>query len=514
MSNFLIKSTMIIVAVTMVGRLLGFFRNIFITNEFGPGLETDAYFMAFTIPFTLFLVVPGAVNAVLIPTMKGLLGEEQSKRRNELFQKTLTSASLLFALLSIAGMIWAEETVALLAGGFAPEKQQLTVELLQIMMPSVFFIGIIAVLSSILNSHHEFFAPSLGTVINSVLVIVSIYLLVPIWGVHGIAWGTTFGFAAFALYLISPVIKRKYSLKWSSPFSTKDTLLRGMGERFVPIMFGAVISQLYLLLERFLVAGLGDQKLTALVLANSIVQLPIAIFAGALAVPLFPLLSEYVKKNQMSSMKAIMGKGLLYQYHVLLPATIGLILLAEEIVRLFYAHSAAFTDQDVALTSWAMIFYSIGMVGWAGRDMLTRAFYAVDNTKTPVIVGGVSLVAYIVFAWIFIPIFNHGGIAFAFSLASFFHLFLQAFLLRRQIGALFSNGFYISLVKGIVAGLAMSGCVVLLKDLTEAWKWLQVPFIALIAGIVYFGLLILFKEQLIKELGQKFAARFRPSKSP
>lgn len=511
MSKSIIKSTIILVAVTMVGRLLGFFRNIFITNEFGPGLETDAYFMAFTLPFTLFLVIPGAINAVLIPTMQGLMGKENEEKRIEVFQKTMTVCLILFTLISIAGTIWASEIIAVLAHGFSPEKQELTTQLLQIMMPSTLFIAMIAVLSSILNAHHEFFAPSLGTVINSLVVIISIYTFVPLWGIHGLAWGTLVGFIIFAVYLLFPVRTRHYSVRWNLSVG-EDPYIRGMGERFVPVLLGMVISQLYTLLERFLVSGLGDLKLTSLFLANSIVQLPVAIFAGALAVPLFPLLSEYVKQNQMNQMKSVMRKGLLYQYHLLLPTTVGLILLSKEIVSLFYAHSAEFTEEAVALTAWATIYYSVGMIALAGRDMLTRVFYAVENTKTPVIIGGVSLGVYVLCGWISIPSLDHGGIALAFSLAAFFNLAIQAIFLRKQIGALFSYEFYASILKGALSSSAMGGAVWFLKEPLAGLGYLQVPFLILMAVVLYVGLLMLLKEEMAKEIVEKFWLKVRPRK--
>lgn len=507
MANFF-KATMILLAVTILGRLIGFLRNVFVTNEFGLGIETDAYFMAVTIPLTLFLVIPGAINAVLIPIFKGLMGEEQQQRRNELFQKVMTAILILFAVLTLGGMIWAHELVSLLAKEFDAEKQQLTADLLRIMMPSVFFIGLISVFSSVLNAHNEFFAPSLGTVISGVLVIVSLYTLAPWIGMKGVAWGTTIGYVLFAFYLIGPLKKRGYFLRWNAGFN-QDEQIRLMKQRFLPIMAGMAISQLYVFIERFLVSGLGDKKLSSLVLANSIVQLPIAVFSGALVVPLFPLLSEYVKKKQLDQMKAVMGKGILYQYHVLLPTTLGLVLLSKEIVEFFYAHKETFTEEDVALTAWATILYGIGILGWMGRDMLTRVFYSLENTKIPVIANGISVIIYIGISVMLIPLLDHGGIAFAFSLASFINFSIQAVLLRREIGQLFSAAFYQSLGKGVLAVIGMSLGVWFLKGPTGDWGMLQVPVIVLAAMVLYFGMLYAMKEESVKELLGRFFSKVK-----
>lgn len=505
MANLFIKSAIIIVVVTLVGRLLGLARNILLTNKFGVGFETDAFNMAYTLPLALFLVVPGAISAVMIPAMKSLLGDENEFRRNELFHKVLTSILLLFMIVTAAGMLWSEQIVSLLAHGFSAEKQQLTHELLTIMMPSALFIGMIAAFSSILNTHHKFFATSFGTVINGLIVIASIYILTPQLGIKGIAWGTTVGFAVYAVYLVLPLQKLAYTTRWNFKYH-KDPILRGMGERFIPILIGIIVSQAYLIIEKFMASGLGDEKITTLVLANSIVQLPIAIFAGALAVPIFPLLSEFVKKNQMQQMKDLVGRGFLYQYHLLLPASLGLILLAPEFVTIFYDHTDAFTSHDVELTAWAMIFYSVGMVGWAGRDLLTRASYAIENTKTPVIVGAISLGVYVLLGWLFIPALDHGGLALAFSLATYFNMLLQMWFLRRQIGKLFNKTFYLSLGKGFVAATVMSAIIWQLKGLSGAWGFMQLPILIIVAVFIYTGCLWGMKESMVKELVGKILA--------
>jgi putative peptidoglycan lipid II flippase len=231
-----------------------------------------------------------------------------------------------------------------------------------------------------------------------------------------------------------------------------------MGERFVPILAGMAVSQLYLFVEKIFAGGLGDQKISALWLAFSVVQLPIAIFSGSLAVPLFPLLSEYAKRNEMDGMKRVMAKGFLYQYHVLLPATVGIILLAVPFARLF-DYSDNFTVKDTMLTAWALAFYAAGMVGWAGRDLLTRASYALENTRTPVIVSLISFLVYLPCALVLMRQLDHGGLALAYSLVSFLNMALQAVMLRKQIGRLFDRTFYASLGKGAAASAVMAAVI-------------------------------------------------------
>lgn len=532
------RTTVMIVALTLISRVLGFVRQIFITNEFGISAETDAYFFAYNIPFTLFLIIPGAVNSVLIPTLKGLMGKQHLLERNVLFHQVHALMASVFVVITAAGMIWSPEIIKLLAPSFSPDKQALTADMLRIMMPSVFFIGLIATLGSFLNAHDEFLAPSLGPVFNGMILIASIYTLAPLMGMQGIAWGTLLGFIVFALYLVPPVLRKQYTFRWNGKWRS-NPLMRGMGERFVPIMIGLVISQLYLFIEKIFAGELGDQKISALWLAFSMVQLPIAIFSGALVVPLFPLLSEYVKQNRMPDMKQVLGKGFIYQYHVLLPSTLGLILLSQPFVHSFYGHGSQFTIEEGRLTAWAVVFYSVGMLGWAGRDLFTRASYAIENTRAPVITAAISFGVYLLLArWLMKPM-DLGGLALAYSLSTFVNVVVQTWWLRRQIGKLFDRDFFGSIWKGLVATAVMSGVIFAIAGLSGAgtqahaglegtpyaalaWlpvlpdSWVGIAWligIVMAAALSYFLVLFALKDQYMAELMSKMGLRFRGSKA-
>lgn len=508
MSKSFLKTTAMIIALTLLGRLLGFVRNVFLANTFGIGIELDAYLMAFTVPMLLFLAVPGAINAVLIPTFKGMMGKAEAMRRNVLFHKTMGVTAVAFLIITIAGIVWSSQIIALLAPGFSPDKQALTAALLKLMMPSALFIGIIAILSSVLNAHYEFFTPTLGTIINGLVVIISLYTLVPMLGIRGIAWGTMLGYFIYACFLFLPTRKRGYTFKLNFKIQ-KDPDLRSMGERFIPVFIGIIVSQLYLLVERVMASGLGDQKVTVLSFGLGLVELPVAIFAGALAVPLFPLLAEFVKKQQMTQMKDTLRKGMLYQYFLLLPAMFGFIILSEEIVGFFYNYSETVTDEAIALTAWGMIFYSFSMLGRAASDLLTRASYAIENTKTPVIINSVSIGVYVILGFILIRPLDFAGLALAYSLAHLFNYTMQSFFLKKQIGALYNKAFYYSLGKGIAASSVMCAVLWLLREPTVGLGKLQVPLLIVVAAFVYGIVLYLLKEALLRDIIHKALRRLR-----
>lgn len=444
----LLRSALIIVAVTMVGRLLGFIRGIFISHEFGVGMETDAYFAAFVIPMALLMIIPGAIQSVFIPALKGvrLLHEEEDRH---LFEKVFTFVLAGGFLVTLAGFILSEVFVSLLVPGFEGVKKELTVDILRWMTPSILFIGLIGVFSSVLHVHNQFFYPSMGTVVNSLIVILSIFLLVPFMGVEGLALGTTLGFVGYAAIMLPSLWKKKYQFRLRGGWLS-DMEMRGMGERVIPIFIGSVISQMTILFERSLASGLGDAKVASLALAYSVMQLPMAVFVGAFTVPLFPLLSDYAKQKKWSEMKQLLEKVISYLVLVLLPVMAGFIMLSEDVIRILYERGA-FGNNDTMLTAWALMFYSTAILGLAMRDTLTRAYYALENTRTPVLIGVLGILLYLGLSLAFIPVFDHGGIALAMGIAAYLSNLLLIFFLQRRLGAFLSRTFALTTFKSMIA---------------------------------------------------------------
>lgn len=493
----LLKTASLIVLMTLIGRLLGFFRNVYISSLYGTGMEADAFGIASTIPLTLFLVVPGAINAVFIPTMRGLLEKAERERSWALYHKTLSAVMLAFAALAVLGVLFSNQIAMLF--GTTGEKLLLTAELLRWMWPAALFIGLTGLWSSVCNAHQHFFTPTLGTVVSGALVLVAMYLLVPSYGVTGLAMATTIGYAAAAITMLPTMRRFGYSHRFAFDWK-HDEVMQGMGERVIPILIGAVIAQATTLLERGFAGSLGDGKLAALMYANTIVQLPMAVFVGAFTLPLFPLMSSYVKRGELDLMKTTLQKGMAYLWILLLPITLGLILYAEPLIELVYKRGE-FGDTAVEWTTWGMIFYSLGLYALAGRDLLTRAFYALENTRTPVIIGAAGIVIYFASAWLTIPWLDHGGLALSLSLSAASQLLLLFLFLWRRIGKPVATSFVATVWKGTIAATLMSAFIMLANPwlaLLPLWFYLAAGIGT--AAVIYGATLFLLREPLVKEV--------------
>ncbi|MGG1661837.1 murein biosynthesis integral membrane protein MurJ [Brevibacillus sp. NRS-1366] len=502
----LLKIASMIVMLTLVGRLLGFFRTVYVTSLYGTGMEADAFNIAVTIPMTLFLVIPGAVNAVLIPTMRGLMEKEQ--RTTGLYHKLLTIILVLFTVIAALGVVFSHELAAMF--GLTGQKLELTASMLQWMWPSAIFIGLTGLWSSICNAHQHFFTPTLGTVANGALVIISMYVLVPIYGPNGLAMATSIGYLAAMLTMLPTLRGFGYQHRLSFAWR-EDASLKGMGERVIPILIGAVVAQATTFLERGFAEGVGTGVISALANANQIVQLPMAIFVGAFTLPLFPLLASHVKRGEMAEMKQILQKGLAYLFILLVPVTVGLALYAEPIIRLAFERGA-FDEHSVLLTAWALPFYGLGLYFLAARDLLTRAFYALENTRTPVIIGAIGIGVYIASNWLLIPIMGHGGIALANAVSAVSQALLLFLMLWRTVGNPVQGSFLKTMAKTIAACAIMGGAIMLVDPwLSQLSVWLYLPIGIAGGALLYVLALTILREPLVAELLQKVRKRATPA---
>ncbi|GAA4704642.1 murein biosynthesis integral membrane protein MurJ [Brevibacillus fulvus] len=497
----LLRTASLIVVLTLAGRLLGFFRNIYLSNLYGLSRETDLFTIASNIPMTLFLVVPGAINAVLIPTLRGILEQNNRQRANELYQKVLFIVLAGFAVLAVLGVLFSRQT-ALLLGVRGEDAIQMTAELLQWMWPSAIFIGLVGLWSSVCNAHQHFFTPTVGTVANGAVVIVFMYLLVPHMGVNGLALATSLGYLSACLTMLPTMrsfgYRHRFRLGWK-----EDEAMRSMGERVIPIFIGAVIANVTTFLERGLANSLGEGRPSALMLANTINQLPQAVFVGAFTLPLFPLLASYVERGEMNEMKQVLQKGLAYLLILLIPITVGLIMYGEALIELIYERGS-FTHSATQMTDFALTFYSLGLYALGARDLLTRAFYALKNTRTPVIIGFIGILAYLATAWISMPWLSHGGLALSASVSAICQSVLLFALLWRKIGRPVRANFLLTAGKVLIASLVMGAAISLWEPVLAMLPLVVHLVLGIGAGAVVYGVvLFLTREPLVSELAGK-----------
>ena len=452
----IVKSAGIIGGATTLSRVLGFIRDIVIARFFGTSMYAQAFVVAFRIPNLLRdLIGEGATNAAIVPVFTEELTKNGKKEFLKLSQVIFNIMFFTLLALTAAGIFFSPLIVRIIAPGFLadPEKFKLTVTLTRFIFPFLIFAGLWAYAMGVLNSLGHFTAPALGPCVLNVMIIMCAG-----WfgeNIFGLAAGVLAG-GALQLFIQFPaLLKRGWRFTITREF--KHPGAKRIGILLIPRALGACVYQINVFVSTILasLSGIvGEGAVAALYYANRIWQLPLAIFGIALAQAALPTMSRYVALNDMGKLKHTLLFSMRGLFFILVPASIGLIVLGEPITKALFERGA-FTSYSTHITSSALFFYSIGLVACGGIKILVNVFYALKDTMTPVKVASMSLALNIILNLLLMGPLKVGGLALATSLAAIFNCFLLYRFLRKKIGPLGISRILDSLLRILLAGLLM-----------------------------------------------------------
>lgn len=452
----MIKSTGVIGAATAISRVLGFIRDIVIANFFGTALYAQAFVVAFRIPNLLRdLVGEGATNAALVPVFT----EELTKKgRDDFFKLAQVILNILFwllAALTILGVFASPVIIRFIAPGFIAdtEKFQITIRLTQALFPFLILIGLWAYAMGVLNSLGHFAAPAFGPCLLNLSII-----LCAMWfgeNIFGLATGVLAGGVLQLALQFPPLYLNGWKARLTGEFVHPQAKKAGI--LLVPRALGACIYQVNVFISTILASLssiVGEGAVAALYYANRVWQLPLAIFGIALAQAALPMMSRHVALNDMDRLKDTLSFSLKILFFILIPASIGLMILAKPITKVLFERGA-FTSYSTEITSMALFFYAIGLVACGGIKVLVSAFYSMHDTMTPVRTALASLVLNIVANLILMRPLKVGGLALATSLSAIFNFVILYVLLKKRLGDFGTKLITASLVKVLLASIVM-----------------------------------------------------------
>ena len=462
-----VSNAAVILGVTsLVSNILGLFRERLIAGTFGAGQITDAFYASFKLPDIIYnLLILGALSSAFIPVFVEKLSHKKNDEAN-----AVATSFMNFILLGAAGLgviifLAAPQLVPFLLPGFFKagganngELYQLTVNLTRIMVLSPIFFSISAVFGGILNSHKRFVAYSLAPIIYNLSIIFSItflpnYFEQPIYAVTA---GVIIGAILHALVQLPSVISLGY--KWRPVIDFKKGEVARIIKLMVPRTLAIGASQINLLVDT-IIASFFVGGITVINYANNIQTTPTVIFGISIATAIFPVLSECFSKNDMKEFMKNFSWSARRILYFMIPASVGLIILRAQAVRLIYG-IGNFNWDNTYWTTKALLFFAFGLVAQALIPLLVRAFYAIQDTKTPLYVSLVTMAVNIILSVTlpFISALELGvaGIALAFSISGIINAFLLFVLLHDKIGALDpDNKIFESTSRLILASLLM-----------------------------------------------------------
>ncbi len=498
----------------IISNLVGLLAKTLTARAFGTGIESNSFFAANRFSEILFnLVAGGALGSAFIPVFTSLLTRDDRTEAWKLASSIINLVSLVLVVVSLLTMLFSRQVVHyLLAPGFSIEQEILTARLLRIQVLSSVIFGISGLVMGILNAHQHFLLPALAPAMYQVGWILGIYLLSPIMGVDGLAWGVVIG-SVFHLLVQLPRLLKLPQRKYMPTLGLHVPEVREVARLMGPRMLGVAVVQLNFLMNTYLASFQPGGSITAISLAFPLMLMPEAAIAQSVAIASLPTFSLQVAKNRLDEMRSSLSASLRVVLMLAVPASIGLILLRRPIVSLLY-EGQEFDAHSTDLVAWALLWYSFGLVGHCVVEIISRAFYALHDTKTPVVVGVGAMSLNLVLSFVFVALFNqlgwmpHGGLALANTTATLLESGLLLYLMNRRLGGIDGRKLALSMIKFLGAGLVMG---ILINSLTNHFP-VQQPVVRLavfvVAGVaVYLLMMLVFRSEELASLKRMFKRR-------
>jgi len=454
----------------LLSRILGFVRDRVIAHQFGQGRETDIYNAAFTIPDLLFfLIAGGALSSAFIPVFTEYISTNREKEAWRIFSVVCAVMAVVITAFIIVCEIFAKTLVIWTNPGYDAAKVAATVPLTRILLPAqlCFFLG--GLMMGTLQAKNVFAGPAFGPVIYNLGIIFGGIVLAQRFGVAGLCWGALVGAIvgnlALQWYLVRKsggVFTRRGLLKhWRHPGAIKVWKL------MLPVILGLALPQLSTIINKFFASSMGDGPQSALMNANRLMQVPIALFAQATGIAIFPTLSAQAANKRFDEMRSTLSFGIRSILFLTIPSSFLMVVLALPIVQLIL-HTGKFHQEQALMAAAALIWYSVGIFAWSAHAVIARGFYALQDSVTPVVVGTIVTFIFIGMNRLMAHYMNFRGLAFATSIAAAIHMSTMLWLLRGRLRGIDGRRILGSTTKIVVASAAAGGLCWILRKMIES----------------------------------------------
>lgn len=446
-------ATALVMLFFVLSRATGLLREMIIGAQFGTSADLDAYLAAFRAPDLLFqLVAGGALGSAFIPTFSAAWSRGRSEAAWLLFSRILNLVTLLLVLLAgLAGLLAPALVAQIIAPGFSPAQQQLTVDLMRWMLLSTIVFGASGLIMGALNAVQHFLLPAAAPVLYNLSIVAGAWLLAPVLGIYGLVIGVVAGALAHLLIQLPGLLRRgvvyRFSLGW------RDGDVREVARLMGPRVLGLFFVQLNFLVNTILASGLPAGSLSALNYAWLLMLLPQGIFAQAIATVAFPTFAAQIATGKQDEMGRSLERVLAAVLFLTLPATLLLILLRLPLVQMLFQRGNFGLESSQAV-AFALQFYALGLVAHSVVEIVVRAFYALHDTLTPVLVGVAAMGLNILLSLLWIGGLGYGGLALANSAATAVEMVVLVWLLGRRLGRVDGGTLGRSLAR---SGLAAAG---------------------------------------------------------
>ncbi len=542
-----------IVSIAVMGsRLLGLVREMVFARYFGAGFLNDAFQVGFRIPNTMRdLFAEGALSVAFVKTFTDYSIKRSEDEAWRLASMVFNALAIVLCLLVILGIIFSPQIVSIIAADFSPEKAQLATTLTRIMFPFLLMVALAAVAMGVLNTKGRFGVPASASTLFNVGSIIGglacAYWLsgggwtkaggvnaMPDasaqWAIIGMAIGTLIGGALQFLIQVPSLLRVGFRFRPLVSFTDPGVkqVMRLMG----PAIIGTAAVQINVLVNTFYASGINGGP-SWLGYSFRLMQFPIGVFGVAIGTATLPAISRFATKNDITSFRSTLSSSIGLVFLLTIPSACGLIILGRPIISLIYQRGV-FTPTDTEMVAWALAGYSVGLVGYAAIKILSPAFYALDDARTPMLISLGSIVVNAVASYLFRDLFSgyyvtpatpdglgHVGLALSTSCVALVNFFALAYLLKRKIKRLEGRRIFSSFLRISLASAALSAA----SYFTDLWlvgrlgtqsfyvRLIETFVPIAVGGLVFFVAARILGVKELDQAVQSITGRFRRRKS-
>lgn len=527
----ILSAAVVMMVAALTTKILGLVKIILLANIYGTSRALDIFYAANTIPEIIFnLLVIGSLNTALIPILAECLHKENEGRMGHVFNTIVSISAIVLFLIGFVGIIFANQVSFALVHlnvsqpnpPFSSIELSTMADMIRILFISPIILGISFLVSGVLIVHKRFLITQVASVVYTIGFIISIFVFVPFMGIIGLCWGVVLA-SLLHLLVQLPVLKFLH-IKLQFVTDTKDIYVRKIGKLMLPRLFGLAGEQLGNFVDTVLALGLIQGSLAAFKYAYTYYIFPVSFIGWSFAQAAFPTLTEEYTKGKMDSFKINFIKSFQQILYLILPLTVTVITLRLPLVRLLgIGKDTQFGWNGTIVTAWVLLFFGLNIIFQSVLSLLIRAFYAMQDTKTPVKASLLGLVINVIFSIYLVQVFGRfdvtkgfwgniiqikhflsgtggdwmavGGLAAAGTIASFLTMIIMFLILQKRLEGFDKKSFWTPLTKKIFATALMAsimyGVYRTLDVLMNTSHTLELFFLILITCYIGFSVYIL-----------------------
>jgi len=479
----LLSTAAVMAVIILLAKAMGLLRDILVANAFGTTAPAIAYETASRLPILIFdFVLGGVVSAAFIPVFNDLFVKEGKQSAMRYAASYVNMISLVTGAITLIGMVFASPLVTLLAPDLPPETHALAAELTRILFPMVICTGLAYSFVGILQSMGEFRIPALISLISNAIMVLYLLFLGDRFGVTGLAAAMLLGWAAQAVIQIPKLFR--FGFRPSFKAGIFSPAVGRSLKMALPILIGTWTQPVCSVINtRFASAMEAGRAITALGYANRLYTIIVGVFSFVATNLLFPYFSRATASGDLAGSRRMMVTSVKTLSFIIAPIAAGLAVLAEPMAAILYERGE-FTPADTALTASALRAFAVGMLFLSANEVLTKAFFAENQPKLPMITSLAAMAANIGFVYLLAPL-GVGGIALASGLAVAVQCLMNVFLMGRRAGSLFTRKDALDLLKSVLAALLMGASLYFLYPLLPGGRILSTILAVMIGAILY-----------------------------